>query len=195
MKIQNLQQKNVIYSEWKGNYSHENPIKFLTSSLESSLRNYSDAYILVTGKITVVNGDDNTKFAFRNCAPFRKCRTEINKTFIDKAEHINITMPMYNLIQYSDNCSDTSWWFKRDKIIWNINLTNNSSSSFEYKSNLIGNTDADGANREKEGVKIVVPLKYLSNFWRSLEMPLINCKIEVSLTWNQNCILSNVANT
>ena len=74
-------------------------------------------------------------------------------------------------------------------------MTNNSSSSFEYKSNLIGNTDADGANREKEGVKIVVPLKYLSNFWRSLEMPLINCKIEVSLTWNQNCILSNVANT
>ena len=133
MKIQNLQQKNVIYSEWKGNYSHENPIKFLTSSLESSLRNYSDAYILVTGKITVVNGDDNTKFAFRNCAPFRKCRTEISETFIDEAEHINITMPMYNLIEYSDNCSDTSWRFKRDKIIGNINLTNNNSSSFKCK--------------------------------------------------------------
>ena len=131
MKIQNLQQKNVIYSEWKGNYSHENPIKFLTSSLESSLRNYSDAYILVTGKITVVNGDDNTEFAFWNCAPFRKCRTEISETFIDEAEHINITMPMYNLIEYSDNCSDTSWRFKRDKIIGNINLTNNNSSSFK----------------------------------------------------------------
>ena len=171
----------VIDSESKGNYSHQ--INVLTSSLESSLCDYSDAYILVTGNIAVVNGDDNTKFAFRNCAPFRKCRTEINKTFIDEAEHINITMPMYNLIQYSDNCSDTSWWFKRDKIIWNINLTNNSSSSFDYKSNLIGNTDADGANRKKD-VKIVVPLKYLSNFWRSLEMPLINCKVELSLRWS-----------
>ena len=126
MKTQNLQQKNVIYSEWKCNYSHENPIKFLISSLESSLRNYSDAYILVTGKITVVNGHDNTKFAFRNYAPFRKCRTEISETFIDEAEHINITMPMYNLIEYSGNCSDISWRFKR-----NINLTNNNSSSFK----------------------------------------------------------------
>ena len=101
-------------------------------------------------------------------------------------------MPMYTLIQYSDNCSDTSWWFKRDKIIWNINLTNNSSSSFEYKSNLIGNTDADGANRKK-GAKIVMPLKYLSNFWRSWEMPLINFKVELSLRWSENCVLSNVA--
>ena len=58
-------------------------------------------------------------------------QTEIIETFIDEAEHINITMPMYNLIEYSDNCSDTSWRFKRDKIIGNINLTNNNSSSFK----------------------------------------------------------------
>ena len=82
---------------------------------------------------------------------------------------------------------------KRDKIIVNINLTNNNSSSFKYKPNLIGNTVADGANRKQEGVKIVVPLKYLSNFSRSLEMPLINCKVEFSLRWNENCVLSNVA--
>ena len=69
-------------------------------------------------------------------------------------------------------------------------MTNNNSSSIKYKSNLIGNTDADGANRKK-GVKIVVPLKYLSNFWRSLEIPLINCKIELSLKWIENCILSS----
>ena len=68
---------------------------------------------------------------------------------------------------------------------------NNNSSSFKYKSNLIGNTDVDGANRKKENVKLAVPLKYLSNFWRSLEMPLINCKIELSLKWYENCILSN----
>ena len=62
-------------SESKGNYSHENPIKFLTSSLESSICDYSDAYILVTGNINVVGGNNNTKVAFKNCAPFRKCRT------------------------------------------------------------------------------------------------------------------------
>ena len=65
----------VIDSESKGNYSHENPIKILTSSLKSNLCDYSDAYILVTGNITVVGPNDNTKVAFKNCAPFRKCRT------------------------------------------------------------------------------------------------------------------------
>ena len=106
-------------------------------------------------------------------------------------------MPIYNLIEYSDNYSDTSgslWQFKRDEqpIDNNgvsINLTAEHSSSFKYKSNLIGNTNADGANRKKENVKIVVPLKYLSNFWRSLEMPLINCKVEFSLKWYEKCIL------
>ena len=165
----------------------------MTWSIESIFLDYSDAYVLVTGNIAFVGGDDDTKAAFKNCAPFRKCRTEVSKTFIDEAEHINITMPMYNLIEYSDNYSDTSgslWQFKRDEIIGNINLTNNNSSSFKYKSNLTGNTDADGANGKKEGVKIVVPLKYLSNFWRSLEMPLINCKVELSLKWIENCILT-----
>ena len=123
----------------------------------------------------------------KNCAPFRKYTTEINETFIDEADHINITMPMYNLTEYSNNYSDASgslWQFERDELIGNINLTNDNSSSFKYKSDLIGNTDADGANRKKEGVKIVVPLKYLSNFWRSLKMLLINCKVELSLRWN-----------
>ena len=164
----------VIDSESKGNYSHENPIKFLTSSLESSLCDYSDAYILVTGNINVTGGDNNTKVVFKNCAPFEKCRTEINGTFVDDAQHINIAMPMYNLIEYSDNYSDTSgslWQFKRDEIEGDADLTvdaqhiSNNSSSFKYKSSFITN---------RNGVKIVVPLKYLSNFWRSLEMPLIN---------------------
>ena len=104
----------IIGSESKGNYSHENPIKFLTSSLESSLCDYSGVYVLVTGNIAVAGADNNTKAAFKNCAPFRKCRTEINDTFIDEAEHINIAVPMYNLIEYSDNYSDTSgrlWQF------------------------------------------------------------------------------------
>ena len=116
----------IIDNESKGNYSHENPIKFLTKSIESSLCDYSDAYILVTGNINVTGGDANTKVAFKNCAPFKKCRTEINETFVDDAEHINIAMPMYNLIEYSNNYSDTSgslWQFKRDEIEENAELT------------------------------------------------------------------------
>ena len=91
----------------------------------------------------------------------------------------------------SSICADTSgrlWQFKRDEIDGDVNLTvdaqhiPNNSSSFKYKSSFITN---------RNGVKIVVPLKYLSNFWRSLEMPLINCKVELSLKWYENCILSS----
>ena len=98
---------------------------------------------------------------------------------------------MYNLIEYSDNYSDTSgslWNFKRDKIINNADVTNyDNAPSFKYKANLIGNT---GNNRRKNEVKIAVPWKYLSNFWRSLEMPLMNCKVKLSLKWIENCILT-----
>ena len=76
-------------------------------------------------------------------------------------------MPIYNLIQYRNNYSDTSgslWQFKRDGIEGDVDLKNNNSSSFRYKSRFIGDNDADGANRKKEGVKLVIPLKYLSNF-------------------------------
>ena len=72
------------------------------------LRIKSDAYILVTGNINVTGGDANAKVAFKNCAPFRKYRTEINETFVDDADFINISMPIYKLIEYSDNYSDTS---------------------------------------------------------------------------------------
>ena len=181
----------IIDSESKGNYSHENPIKSLTNSLESSLCDYSDAYILVTGNITTTPNNAATQVIFKNCASFEKCRTEINETFVDEADFINITMPMYNLIEYSDNYSDTSgslWNFKRDEITNNANVTNdNNAPSFKYKPNLIGNTEIDGT---KNGVKIAVPLKYLSNFWRSLEMPLINYKDELSLKWHETCLLT-----
>ena len=179
----------VINSESKSNYSPDNRKFFLTSSLESSLCAYSDAYALVTGNITVIDSNANTKVAFKNCAPFRECSTDINENVIDEAEHINIAMPMYNLIEYSDNYSDTSgslWQFKRDEIEGDVDLTvnaqhiPNNSSSFKYKSSFITN---------RNGVKIVVPLKYLSNFWRSLEMPLINCNVELSLEWYAKCVL------
>ena len=150
----------VRYSHWikRGSFTWKSN-QILTSSLESSLCDYSDAYVLVTGNITVTGGDANTKVAFKNCAPFKDCRTEINDTFVDYADFINIAMPMYNLIEYSDNYSDTSgslWQFKRDEIEGDVDLTvdgnhiPNNSSSFKYKSSLITN---------RNGVKIAVPLK------------------------------------
>ena len=183
----------IIDSESNGNYSHHNPIEFITKSIKSSLCDYFDTYILVTGNINVTGGDNNTKVAFKNCAPFEKCSTEIYGTLVNEVDFINITMPMYNLIDYSDNYSDTSgslWNFKRDEVINNADVTNDDNAPSNQE-NLIGNTNADGANRKKENVKIAVPLKYLSNFWRSLEMPLINCKIELSLKWIEICILSS----
>ena len=92
-----------------------------------------------------------------------------------------MTMSMYNLIEYSDN-SGSLWQFKRDEIQGNVILTvdgnhiPNNPSSYKYKSSVIGNL-ADNGRKEK--VKIAVPLKYLSTFWRSLEIPLINWKVEL----------------
>ena len=109
----------VIDGESKDNYSHNDSIKFLTNSLESSLCDYSDAYILVTGNIIETPNNDATQVAFKNCAPFKDSRTEINGIFVDYTDCINIRMPMYNLIEYSDNYSDTSgslWGFKRDEM-------------------------------------------------------------------------------
>ena len=80
---------NIIDSESKGNYSHRIRIMFLTSLLESSLCDYSDAYVSVRKNIAVVGANNNTKVAFINCIPFRKCRTEINGTFIDEAQYCN----------------------------------------------------------------------------------------------------------
>ena len=97
-------------------------------------------------------------------------------------------MPVYNLIEYSDTYSDTSGrlcQFKRDEQPINDN------GGLKYKSSFIGDTDEDGANRKKENVKIVVPLNYLNNFGRLLEMSLTNCKVEFSLEWYENCILSS----
>ena len=144
----------------------------------------------MTDNITATPNNAATQAVFKNCAPFEKCRTEINETFIDEARHINITMPMYNLIEYSDNYSDTSgslWHFKRDEISNNADLTNDDNAPFKHKASLIGDT---GNNGRKNGIKIAVPLKYLSNFWRSLEMPLINCKVELSLKWYERCLLT-----
>ena len=149
-----------------------------------------------TIRAAAVNGD--TRLALKNCAPFTKCNLEINDEHIDTAENLDITMPMYNLIEYSDNYQDSSvtlYQYKRGELpeANAINdLTTNSSNSFKYKVKLLVNPVLDG-NIAKRSVKVVVPLKHLSNFFRSLEMPLITCKIELNLTWKKECVLSTDA--
>ena len=105
-----------INDEARGTYSPNKQIKFKTSMLRSSLCDYSDAYILVKGNITVNNtagagaaaNNTNKKVVFKNCAPFTNCISKTNNTQIDNAEYIDIVMLMYNLIEYSDNYSKTS---------------------------------------------------------------------------------------
>ena len=98
----------VIDSEaTKGKYKQGDTIKFETGTIKSSLCNYSDAFILVTGNITVTANND-TDVAFKYCAPFSTCKTVINDAFVDEVNHIYIAMPMYSLIEYSDNYSHTS---------------------------------------------------------------------------------------
>ena len=158
---------------------------------------YSDVYILVKGKIRVTGAGDNAAarqaderdkgVAFKNCAPFTNCISEINNTQVDNAKDIDIIMPLYNLIEYSDNYAKTTgslWQYFRDEP--NNNLAN--SESFKSK---IKTTEKTPAAVNEKDVEIKVPLKYLSNFWRTLEMPLINCEVNLILTWSSTCVITN----
>ena len=156
---------------------------------------YAEGYILVDGTITAANNvNNNSRLALKNCAPFTKCNLEINDEHVDTAENLDRVIYMYNLIEYSDNYQDSSatlYQYKRDEPPDDINnnLATNTSSSFKYKVNLLGNPNIVG-NVARRDLKIVVPLKYLSNFFRSLEILLINCKIKLNLTWKKECVLS-----
>ena len=116
-------------------------VKFETKVLKPNLCDYSDAYILVTGKITTLGGDGATKVAFKNCAPFTECTLQINEEHVETAKHLDIIAPMYNLIEYSDNYQDSSatlYQFKRDEASDdNVDITINNSSSFKYKFELL----------------------------------------------------------
>ena len=166
--------------------------------LKSSLCDYSDAYILVKGTITINNtaaadaaaNSRNKKVIFKNCAPFTNCISEINNTQIDNAKDIDFVMPMYNLIEYSDNYAKTTgslWQYSKDIPPENngVFVENNLTDSFNFKVKLTGQTGNDGT----KNVEIMVPLKYLSNFWRTLEMPLINCEVNLILTWSSTCVI------
>ena len=114
-----------INDESRGVYNVNSRIKFKTTMLKSSLCDFSDAYILVKGTITVNNtaaagaaaNNTNKKVIFKNCAPFTNCISEINNTQIDNAKDIDIVMPMYNLTEYSDNYAKTTgslWQYCKD---------------------------------------------------------------------------------
>ena len=170
--------------------------------LKSSLCDYSDAYILVKGTITVNNtaaqgvavNNTNKKVIFKNCAPFTNFISEINNTQIDNAKDIDIVMPMYNLIEYSNNYAKTKgslWQYCKDIPALNANdeitefTGGNTTDAFNFKVKLTGQIEDDGT----KDVEIMVPLKYLSNFWRTLEMSLINCEVNLILTWSSTCVL------
>ena len=113
------------------------------------------------------------------------CISRINNIEIDNAHDIDIVM--YNLLEYSDNYSKTSgslWQYYKDDP--NDNLTD--SESFKSKVKITGNTPNNGNTKD---VEIIVPLKYLSIFWRTLEMPLINCEVNLILTWSKDCAITN----
>ena len=104
---------------------------------------------------------------------------------IDDAEDLDLVMPMYDWIEYSSNYSEITgslWFYSKDEATdFNADIANtNHSKSFRYKTKLLENNEADGANRILKNA-VSLPLKYLSNFWRSLEMWLINCKVELKL--------------
>ena len=208
-------------------YKPSKQIRFKTLMLRSDLCDYSDAYIVVKGDITLtkINGrgiiDIRNRFlAFKNNAPFTNCISKINNVLIDNAEDLHVVMLMYNLFEYSKNYRKTRrslWNYLRNEPnnpplnppvgnnppTFNYNadpITN--SESFKYKSSITGKTSnanqEDGKDTEQENTKtkknleIVVPLKYLSNFRRSLDMPLINCEVPLTLTWCKNCVLTDV---
>ena len=121
----------------------------------------------------------------KNCAPFINCVSKINNTQVDNSEYIDIVMPMYNLVEYRDNYSKPSgslWQYCKEILVVNyagniIDFSNtNTTDSFKFKTKITGQTNNDG---EINGIEIMIPLKYLSNFWITLEMPLINCEVEL----------------
>ena len=174
----------IINDQSTGNNAYGNgedgtTIKFETKVIKPNLCDYSYAYMLVTGNIKKTPA--NFVVAFKNCAPFRTFDLTINDEHVEKAEDLDIVMPMYNLLEYSDNYQDSVgslYQFKRDEPPDDNANVGNNTTSLVYKSKLIKGTDDNTVNN----IKLVVPLKYVSNSFRSLELPLVNCKIDLELT-------------
>ena len=112
----------IINDQSNGQYGkideNDSTIKPNTEVIKPNLCDYSDAYILVTENIAVVNGNQNTLFSFKNCSILTRCVTHINDEHVETADNLDIVMNLYNLIEYSDNYADTSgslWQYKKDE--------------------------------------------------------------------------------
>ena len=200
-------------------YDENKSIRFKTLMLRSSLCDYSDAYILAKGTVTVTapgaNNDANDTrdkrnrpLILKNNAPFVSCITRINGKLIEDADDLDIVMPMYNLLEYSKNYRKTIgslYNYYRDELTndnndssANINVVN--SEAFKYKNKITGktynvNAGADGYDVNKNGtrkVELAIPLKYLGNFWRAISIPLISCEVFLELKWNKNCAVTSL---
>ena len=206
-----------VYDQSEKNYNPNKEIRIKTPMLRSDLCDFTDAYIVVKGDITVdkkIFSDDdfeapnntaanatatNTannnafgekKLVFKNNAPFINCITKINGIKIDNAEDLDIVMPMYS--KYYKKTTGSLWNYYRDESNSstdndNITHSNLNSKSFDCKANFISSVTNN--NLIKNDVKIVIPLKHLSNFWKNLNIPLINCEVELILTWLKNCVV------
>ena len=199
-------------------YNENKSIRFKTPMLRSNLCDYSDAHILVKGTITVngiVNGAENEilrrnrPLILKNNAPFVSCMTKINNEFIQDDDDLDIVMPMHNLLEYSKNYRKTKgslYNYYRDELsddnnpnnLPNKNVVN--STAFEYKNKITGNTynvaeGAAGHNSNRVGkkdVELAIPLKYLGNFWRALNITLFSCEVFLELKWNKNCVITSL---
>ena len=201
-------------------YNENKSIRFKTPMLRSNLCDYSDAYILVKGTITVtapgVNNNANNirdkrnrPLILKNNAPFVSCITRINGELIEDADDLDIVMSMYKLLEYSKNYRKTIgslYNYYRDELsddgddsnFDNIKVVN--SNTFNYKNKITGNTynvdaGAQGYDVNKNGtqeVELAIPLKYLGNFRRALNIPLISCEVSLELKWNKNCIITSL---
>ena len=173
---------------------------------------YSDAYILVTSNIKLQNGNDATRVAIKNCHPFTRVSFELNNEQVDTADNLELTMNLYNILEYSDNYADTTgslYQYKRpEPRDANGNVVNLATtlSSFKYQLGLVqkqlttpnsenvpANIDPnfDNAHRIWKNIKIVVPLKYLINFFRNLELPFIITRLYMELNWKKYSVLCN----
>ena len=191
-----------VQSQSGNTYNTSKPIRFKTSMLRSDLCDYSDAYVRVKGTITVTNPNDNDNFnkklILKNNPPFISCISKINGELVENAEDLDIVVPMYNLLEYSKNYEKTSgslFNYYRDEPKDHdegdgnnaINISVRGSKSFDYKTKIVGSLAA--GELEKDDAEIAIPLKYLGNFWRSLDILLINCEITLVLSWYKECVL------
>ena len=186
---------NTVNDNSKANYDVGNEIIYNTEVLKSNLCDYNGTYILVRVTITAA---PTTQVAFKNSAPFTKFITKVDGTTIHDAEDLDLVIPIYNLIEYSSNFSKKTgilWFYsKGEPTNFNADFANNNNFKyFKYKGKLLENTAAQAPPNEPNGILIkatfAVSLKYLSNFWRSLEMQFINCKVELKLKWTKYCFV------